>query len=139
MKEKLVLSLWSILCMKMVSQCVGWSGIRPIRARLVRISQCQIREKEFSLFKRFQTERHSKNTTEKKLKWELFEILPSNDHKAKVAIQFAGKNCYRIRFKLRMSGAPYNYDYILKYIIIGDQVNQRNIAWQHLLHTHCTG
>ena len=79
--EKLVLSLWSILCMKMVSQCVGWSGIRPIRARLVKISQCQIREKEFSLFKRFQTERHSKNTTRENLKWELFEILPSNDHK----------------------------------------------------------
>ena len=45
--------------MKMVSQCVGWSGIRPIRARLVRISQCQIREKN-SVYSRDFKKRHSK-------------------------------------------------------------------------------
>ena len=37
-----------------------------------------------------------------------------------------------------MSGAPYNYDYILKYIIIGDQVNQRKIAFNHLHVFICT-
>ena len=74
--------------MKMVSQCVGWNGVRPIRARLVRISQCQIREKN-SVYSRDFKKRQSKiQKSREKFKYPMIqmtchpmiriEIFPSN-------------------------------------------------------------
>ena len=39
-------------------------------------------------------------------------------------------SCFqKTKVTYRMSAAPYNYDYILKYIIIGDQVCEIMFCW----------